>query len=132
VAERLGESAISVQHSFGDVKYDAGVEFILAHSYDARLLRGVCNVLAESTLPHIAQFGEKGMGAMASSAGCLFKESVDKYLGLLSQAHPYFISTASANRAKVAGHFDRDYVMNQLHYTGTSATMTSEAVFRTC
>jgi len=130
VSERLGSCAIAVQHSWGEVKYDAGLEFIRAHAYDSRLMRVVCGVLSESTLPHVAQYGVEGTMAVASSAGNLFKASVDKYLCLLTQAHPYFVTTASANRAKEADHFERDYVLNQLHYTGTSAAMNSEAVFR--
>lgn len=131
VSERLGASAIAVQHSWGEVKYDAGQEFIRAHAYDSRLMRVLCGVLSESTLPHISQYGSNGTASVASSAGNLFKASVDKYLQLLTQAHPYFITTASANRAKVSDRFERDYVLNQLHYTGTSAAMNSEAVFRT-
>jgi myosin heavy subunit len=130
VSERLGGSAIAVRHSWGEVKYDAGDEFIRAHCYDSRLLRVVCGVLSESTLPHIGQFGADGIAGVASSAGNLFKASVDSYLQMLTQAHPYFITTTSANRAKVADHFERDYVLNQLHYTGTAAAMNSEAVFR--
>jgi myosin heavy subunit len=130
VSERLGSAAISVIHTWGEVKYDAGHEFIRAHAYDARLMRVVSGVLSESTLPHVAQFGADGTAAVASSAGNLFKASVDKYLCLLTQAHPYFITTTSANRAKVADTFERDYVLNQLHYTGTSAAMNSDAVFR--
>jgi len=130
VAERLGENAIAVQHSWGEVKYDAGHEFVRAHAYDSRLLRVVCGVLADSTLPHIGQFGADGSVAAASSGGNLFKTSVDKYLCMLTQAHPYFITTASANRAKVPDRFERDYVLNQMHYTGTTAAMNSEGIFR--
>merc|ERR1711939_57303 len=50
VGERLGDSAIAVQHSWGEVKYDAGQEFVRAHAYDSRLQRVVCGVLADSTL----------------------------------------------------------------------------------
>jgi len=130
VDERLGSGAINVSHSWGDVKYDAGNEFVRAHAYDSHLLRVVCEPLADSTLPHVAQFGADGTSNVASSAGHLYKSSVDKYLGMLSQAHPYFITTASANRAKVPDFFERDYVLNQLHFTGTSTCMNSEAVFR--
>merc|ERR1711924_139378 len=126
VAERLGEHAIAIQHSWGEVKYDAGPEFIRAHAYDSRLLRVVCGVLADSTLPHIGQFGADGAVANSASAGNLFKASVDSFLCMLTQAHPYFITTCSANRAKVPDRFERDYVLNQLHYTGTSAAMNSE------
>jgi len=130
VSDTLGECAISVLHSWGEVKYDAGHEFVQAHAYDSRLLRVVCGVLAESTLPHVAEFGAANTGAPASSAGSLFKSSTERYLGLLTEAHPYFITTVSANRAKAPDQFERDYVLNQLHYTGTSAAMNSEAVFR--
>jgi len=127
---RLGDDAIAIRHTWGEVRYDAGNEFLRCHSYDSRLLRVVCGVLKNSTLPHIAAFGEKGVNGDASSAGSLYKESVDQYLQLLAKSHPYFITTTSANRAKVADRFERDYVLNQLHYTGTSAAMNSEAVFR--
>jgi myosin-5 len=127
---RLGENAIAVRHTWGEVRYDAGLEFLKAHSYDSRQLRNVCNVLASSSLPHIASMGEAGQGADAVSAGSSYKGSVDKYLQQLAKSHPYFITTASANRAKVGDRFERDYVLNQLHYTGTSAAMNSEAVFR--
>ena len=40
--ERLGSGAITVSHSWGDVKYDAGNEFVRAHAYDSHLLRVVC------------------------------------------------------------------------------------------
>merc|ERR1712178_205916 len=86
--------------------------------------------LADSTLPHVAQFGADGTSNVASSAVHLYKSSVDKYLGMLSQAHPYCITTASANRAKVPDFFERDYVLDQLHFTGTSTCMNFEAVFR--
>jgi len=129
-AQRLGDNAVAVQHSWGEVKYDAGEEFLRSHAYDSRLLRVVCGVLADSTLPHVGEFGADGATSVACSAGNLFKTSVDKYLGMLTQAHPYFITTASANRAKVPDRFERDYVLNQLHYTGTSAAMNSEAIFR--
>jgi len=127
---RLGENAIAVRHTWGEVRYDAGSEFIRCHSYDNRLMRVVAECLKDSTLPHIADMGNANLSAESQSAGSLYKESVDKYLRLLTQATPYFITTASANRSKKSDRFERDYVLNQLHYTGTSAAMNSEAVFR--
>merc|ERR1712072_184048 len=34
VNERLGQDAIAIRHTWGEVRYDAGDEFLRAHSYD--------------------------------------------------------------------------------------------------
>jgi hypothetical protein len=127
---RYGPSAAAVHHTWGKVIYDFGNEFVRAHAYDGRMLRVVCDVLAESALPHVASFGADGLQSEAHSAANQFKNSLEKYIQLLTQAHPHFVTTVSANRSKAEARFDRHYVIKQLDYTGSLPSMYSERNFR--
>lgn len=127
---RYGPSAAALQHTWGQVVYDFSEEFVRAHAYDARRSRIVCDVLAESALPHIAAFGASRLQADAHSSASQFKNSLEMYVQLLTQAHPHFVTTVSANRSKAQGRFDRQYVIKQLDYTGSLPSMVSEKAFR--
>ena len=70
---RYGPAAAGIHHTWGKVIYDFGAEFTRAHAYDGRMLRVVCDVLAESALPHVASFGAEGLQSEAHSAANQFK-----------------------------------------------------------